>query len=255
MDGECHEPPDSQGKRDSRTVWRRIATLAERQHGVVAGRQLLAAGLSAKAIEYQLRTARLHRVQRGVYAVGHRRLSREGEWMAAILAAPGAVLSHRSAAELWELRERRGGRIHVTGPRRLHPRSSLVAHLRLLPGDERTVHNGIPTTTVPRTLLDIAATEGRGPLTRALREAHFRRLGKPAAALALLVARYPRARGTRIAADVLAARAFTARTRSELEAAFLEFLAAEGIEPPETNVESSPRARASKSTASGRPGA
>src|SRR5204863_8832687 len=75
--------------------------LAERQHGVVARRQL---ALSAAAVKHALATGRLHEIHRGVYAVGHRRLTQRGRWMAAILAAGPAVLSHRSAAALHSIR-------------------------------------------------------------------------------------------------------------------------------------------------------
>src|SRR5437762_8927214 len=81
-----------------------IADLAERQHGVVAHRQLRGLGMGRGAIEHRLRELRLHRIHRGVYAVGHRILTPDGWCMAAVLAAgPGAVLSHYSAAELWAL--------------------------------------------------------------------------------------------------------------------------------------------------------
>ncbi|MBW8060531.1 MAG: type IV toxin-antitoxin system AbiEi family antitoxin domain-containing protein [Solirubrobacterales bacterium] len=83
---------------------RETAALATRQHGVVARRQLLAAGLGSRAIEGRIDAGRLHKLHRGVYAVGHERLSQRGFWMAAALAAgESAVLSHRSAAALWGL--------------------------------------------------------------------------------------------------------------------------------------------------------
>src|SRR6476620_10387924 len=71
-----------------------IALVAERQHGVVTHRQLADTGLTRAAISKRARSGRLHRVYRGVYAVGHAGLSREGRWMAAVLACgEGAVLS------------------------------------------------------------------------------------------------------------------------------------------------------------------
>ena len=77
------------------------AQTAARQHGVVTFEQLLAAGLTQAAIQRRVGAARLHRVYRGIYAVGHAGLSNEGRWFAAVSACgEGAVLSHRSAAEL-----------------------------------------------------------------------------------------------------------------------------------------------------------
>jgi predicted transcriptional regulator of viral defense system len=82
-----------------------VAALATRQHGVVARRQLRELGLSDAAIANRLAAGRLHRVHHGVYALGHTVLAARGRWMAAVLAAgPHAVLSHASAAALWELR-------------------------------------------------------------------------------------------------------------------------------------------------------
>ena len=79
-----------------------MAALATRQYGMFASRQL---GLDAHAIRRRAAAGRLHRVHRAVYAVGHLGLGREATWLAAVLACgEGAVLSHRSAATLWNIR-------------------------------------------------------------------------------------------------------------------------------------------------------
>ncbi|HET9120291.1 MAG TPA: type IV toxin-antitoxin system AbiEi family antitoxin domain-containing protein [Solirubrobacterales bacterium] len=79
-----------------------IARLAAHQHGVVSVQQLYAAGLSSSTVGDRVNAGRLHRVHRGVYAIGHPHLSDRGRWLAAVLASgKGAVLSHRSAGELW----------------------------------------------------------------------------------------------------------------------------------------------------------
>ncbi|HET7506727.1 MAG TPA: type IV toxin-antitoxin system AbiEi family antitoxin domain-containing protein [Solirubrobacterales bacterium] len=101
----------------SDTVASRVAKIAARQHGVATRRQLEAAGLGTKAITGQVRSGRLHRLHRGVYAVGHRAPSWHGRWMAAVLACgDGAVLSHHSAAALWKLLKPIQGPIHVSIP-------------------------------------------------------------------------------------------------------------------------------------------
>src|SRR5215208_605792 len=93
-----------EGDRSARHIDREIARLALRQHGVVARRQLLRAGIGEAALDHRLRRQRLHVIHGGVYAVGHRVLGREGRWIAAVLAAgDGAILSHRSAATAWGL--------------------------------------------------------------------------------------------------------------------------------------------------------
>jgi predicted transcriptional regulator of viral defense system len=93
------------------------AKIATRQHGVIRFDQLLAAGLTREAIRWRAGVGRLHRLHRGVYAVGHTAIGAKGRWKAATLALGGsAVLSHRSAAELWGLLPERGGYPHVTVP-------------------------------------------------------------------------------------------------------------------------------------------
>lgn len=88
---------------------RRVARIASAQHGVVSRQQLLAAGLGPRSIHHRLATGRLYSLHRGVYAVGHRALTREGTWLAAALACGDrAVISHLDAAELWGLVRSRG---------------------------------------------------------------------------------------------------------------------------------------------------
>jgi predicted transcriptional regulator of viral defense system len=135
-----------------------VAELARRQHGVVERQQLVALGLSLDAIDHRVECGRLLRLHRGVYAVGHRKLTGLGVWMAAVLAAgPGAVLSHRSAGALWGVRAWSGRRVEIAVPRRRRVRDGLVLHETQLPEDERDEHEGIPVTTPARTLLDLAA--------------------------------------------------------------------------------------------------
>lgn len=99
-----------------------LAEIAGRQHGVVTRRQLLSLGVGKDGIAHRLSVGRLHRVFSGVYAVGHRALSREGQWMAAALASgDGAVLSHRSAAVLWGLLREQPPDHEVTIPRSTGP--------------------------------------------------------------------------------------------------------------------------------------
>ncbi|HVO56053.1 MAG TPA: type IV toxin-antitoxin system AbiEi family antitoxin domain-containing protein, partial [Solirubrobacterales bacterium] len=82
----------------------RIAAIAATQHGVVTRRQLRDAGLGDKGTKGWLRRDQLHRLHRGVYAVGHSAPSWQQRWIAAVLAlGDDAVLSHMSAAALWKL--------------------------------------------------------------------------------------------------------------------------------------------------------
>ena len=122
-----------------------LSRLATLQHGVVTRGDLASLGLERRQIERRAADGRLVRVHRGIYAVGHAALSREGRWMAAVLACgEGAVLSHRSAAVYWGCADREDLVPHVTAPRRLRP-AGVVHRGRLAPAD-MTVRNGIPVT-------------------------------------------------------------------------------------------------------------
>jgi predicted transcriptional regulator of viral defense system len=195
-----------------------IAATAERQHGVIDYPQLKALGLSRQSIDHRVRNGRLHRIHRGVYAVGHKRLTQRGRWMAAVLAGgDGAVLSHRSAAALWQLLPARR-RIHVSTPKDLHNRDGIQFHSQSMQLDEVTTHDGIPVTTVARTLLDIAATDPDN-LERAFNEAEYRRLWD-ATGVRELIDRYPGRAGT----PALAALTPMGHTREELEHRFQAFV-------------------------------
>ena len=85
-------------------LWAAVAERAAGQWGVVSLVQLGSLGAGRGAVARAVEGGRLHRVHRGVYAVGHRALGREGRALAAVMACgEGAVLSHRSAGRWWEL--------------------------------------------------------------------------------------------------------------------------------------------------------
>jgi very-short-patch-repair endonuclease len=156
---------------------RRVAEIAGRQHGAVSIAQLHAAGLSDAAVVRRVRAGRLHRLHRGVYAVGHVSPSNERRWIAAVLAlGDGAVLSHRSAAALWELLPPREGPIDLALPSRSgrRPRRGIRVHR---PGSleprEVTRRRGIPVTSPARTLADLKTAVPAHELHRAVRQADF----------------------------------------------------------------------------------
>lgn len=150
-----------------------IAQLAGRQHGVVARRQLIALGLSSGSIDHRLATGRLHLVYRGVYAVGHPRLTVRGKWMAAVLTCgEDTILSHRSAGAHWGIAPYAGRWIDVTAPgTRRSRRTGLIIHGGRLEEEERMMRDGIPVTSVARTLLDLAEVVDRRRLVRAFERA------------------------------------------------------------------------------------
>lgn len=154
-----------------------LAHLAAPQHGAVTRSQLLNAGFNVNAIDYRLRIGRLQRLYPGVYAVGHRPPSPHARAMAAVLACgPGAVLSHRSAAVLWEIVPRRQGPIDVTA-RNYHKHRGIHTHRSTtLTRTDITRHYGIPVTAPARTLHDLARVLPSHALTRAVNEARIRNL-------------------------------------------------------------------------------
>ena len=208
-----------------------IAALADAQHGVVSRTQLMSAGVTARQIDWRLRRKGLRRVHYGVYAVGHRALTPEGVWMAAVLAAgEGGVLSHWSAASLWGMRRGRGPRTHVTCPHERRNRPGISFHRAQLPHDEVTLHDRIPVTTPARTLLDLAPLVPSPTLARMVAAAGTHDGPTPVD----LIGRYPRRAGApklkRIVAKPLPF------TRSDLEAQVLDLIERAGLPRPDVNL-------------------
>jgi predicted transcriptional regulator of viral defense system len=216
--------------------WARAAwELAGRQHGVLTRSQLLGLGMGSRSIEHRLKSGRLHRVLRGVYAVGRPDLTERGRWMAAVLACgPDALLSHQSAAALWRIRGSGPGVVDVVvqadKPR---DRPGIRAHRRRdheAPG--RRAVGRIPVTHPVATLIDLAACLPQGQVEAAINEADHRDLIDP--------------EQLRRSLDPLRGRAGIARLRrlldgptialtsSELERRFLPLAFAAGLPAPQT---------------------
>jgi very-short-patch-repair endonuclease len=218
-----------------------IPELAERQYGVLSAAQLYALGFSKDWVAGRVASGWLHPLHRGVYAVGHRRLEMRGHWMAAVLACgEAAVLSHTDAAALWLIvSQRQPGPIDVTlrtraGRRR---RAGIRVHRpRYLPDDELTICRAIPSTTPPRTILDLAGTFSARRLERAIDEGDRLGLVVPDDLMELL-RRHRGHPGARRLRGVLARhRIGTTVTRSELEERFLALCRKRHLPQPEVNV-------------------
>jgi hypothetical protein len=215
-----------------------VAELAERQHGVVALRQLRALGLGLGAIKRRSKNGRLHLLHVGVYAVGHRRLTAKGHRMAAVLACgPEAVLGYRDAAALWGLRQTARMKIDVIAPRSVHPRPGIDIHrVRALHPDACTVDEGIPVTTVARTLLDLSDVVRPREVERCFDEAERLRLLDLRAVEAVCARGHGR-RGLKVLRPLLEdRRPSLLDTRSPLEASFLPFCRRHGLPLPAVNV-------------------
>jgi very-short-patch-repair endonuclease len=230
------------GKRRSddggEAIDRRIARLAEKQHGIVGRRQLELLGLGRGAIEARLQRGHLHSVHLGVYAVGHGLITRKGRWMAAVLACgDGAVLSHRAAGRLLGILPLGNGLPEVTRPRGWRQQPRIVQHRSLLSPDEVEVVEGIPVTGLSRTLLDLAPVLSREQLERAMNEAEVLGL-TDRVSVPVLLERYPRRRGTATLRAILDdAQRARGVTRRELERRFGEVLASTDLPRPHRNAD------------------
>jgi very-short-patch-repair endonuclease len=212
---------------------------------MVTHRQLGAIGITRSAITRRVQAGRLERVHRGVYAVGHVQRTREAGWIAAVMAcSPGAFLSHLDACALWKVYESRGTTIHVTTTARAARRlpGIQVHRARNLDPADVTTKDGIPVTTVARTLVDLTDVLTSDRILRAMREAEYLKLLD----LDSLIAAVQRANGrTRLSAlkEAIARHTPGQIVREELEHRFLELVHEAGLPRPQTNVKVETRLR------------
>jgi very-short-patch-repair endonuclease len=205
---------------------------------VVTTVQLRECGLMSQAIYRRVQKRRLIRLYANVYAVGQLALSSGWRDQAAVLACgPGALLSHRSAGHMWEVRRTSSMRIEVTAPRaRRGPDAIIVHRSRLIHPEDRAVVSGIPVTSVARTLVDLADVVSLPSLERAINQAELLGLFD-LDALERTLARLPNRRGRgrlRHALDVYRPR--TAFTRSGAERSFLRLCSDHGLPEPKANL-------------------
>jgi hypothetical protein len=216
-----------------------LSSLADQQHGIVDYADLVGLGLGRGAIKHRAHVGRLHRLYRGVYAVGRRNVSREGHWLAAVRACgPNALLSHRSAAALWGvLRDSRAAiDVTVLGCARRGSGGITVHRARRLEPDDRVCRDHIPATSLARTLLDLAAVAPTRQLARAIDEAERLRLFD-LRAIDELLERSNGRRGVRALRQAIDRyRAGAPVTRSELERRFFRLCDDAGIPRPAMNL-------------------
>jgi very-short-patch-repair endonuclease len=215
---------------------RRIAALAARQRGLLTRKQLLEIGLTPEAIDHWLRSARLHRLYRGVYLLGHAGVTEGARELGAVLACgTGAVVSHRSAAGLWRLLAATGDVEVTVAGRDCRSRPGIRVH-RVSALDPRDIRKlgGTPITSPARTILDLAAVVRPRELEQALAEAYARRLARRSELVSLLARRLSRP-GTR-ALRALLDDGTPALTRSQAEERLLALIRAAELPAPETNI-------------------
>ncbi len=186
----------------------------------------------------------LIQLHRGVYAVGHAAITVESRWMAAVLAhGPSAVLSHRSAGQLWGIYPRSRIAPEVTAPGAKRTRRGIVGHRAVLPADEIVAVRGIPVTSVPRTMFDLAGMLRDREVERAWNEMEVRgytdRLSVPH-----LLERYPGRKGSvRLARLANRKTLPVGITRNDLEEAFLALIDSHDLPRPQMNAHLALRGR------------
>jgi very-short-patch-repair endonuclease len=218
-----------------RAVEREIARIARRQDNVMTLAQLLEAGLGPRGVRHRVQAGKLQRLHRGVFLLGAAPPSRMARARAAVMACgEGAVVSHRSAAEMFGLIPETDGEVDVTVVGR-NPGTHAGIRLhrpRALPRYCVTSMRGIPVTSVARAIADLAATESAEVVERAWQEALYRRIVTERQ-LAAIIEREPRRRG----ALVIRALIDDPRmTRSERERALLRLIDTAQLPRPLTNV-------------------
>lgn len=201
--------------------------------------QLLALGLTVDGIKHRIARGRLHRVARGIYAVGRPGLTPQGRWMTAVLTCGGdgiAALSHSSAAALFKIGVEQAAGIEVS---RCAPDPVRVPGIRVhrrpaLRGGWYGHYEGIPITTPVQTLIDLATRHGRPQMERAMNEADRLGLVRTDDLRKALDAHPGEPGVARLRATI--DRATFRYTRSELERAFLPLVRRAGLPVPRTSV-------------------
>jgi len=213
-----------------------VAALAAEEWSVLSLEELRRCGLTPGMVATRVGRGQLHRLHRGVYAVGHRKVRLEGEFLAAVKACgAGAVLSHYSAGALWRMVEwdERHPEVTVrdTTPR-IH-KGIRVHRTRILDPSDVRRHRGIPATSPTRTALDLCSQLADRPARRAVRQALSIELLTPRELLRTLEVQAWRPGARRLRRIVAAG---VAPTRSELEDVVLDLVLAAGLGHPDVNV-------------------
>jgi hypothetical protein len=213
-----------------------LATTATRQHGVVSIRQLEHLGFKPDTVTREVVGGRLHRLHRGVYAVGHKKLSWHGYCLAAVLANSPSVASHFSAGWLWGLiLNRPSGRFHLTAPTARRSKHEFVIHRAVLAEEDRALVEGIPVTSLARTQLDLAAEVSVDRVCRFLKRSEDEQLLDLRALQSMLdrCGNHPGRKTLRQALGVH--EPDLAITRSGVERRFRDLAVKAGLPPPSMN--------------------
>jgi uncharacterized protein DUF559/putative AbiEi antitoxin of type IV toxin-antitoxin system len=214
-----------------------LVDLAERQHGVVSLGQLRDLGLGERGVQHRAAANRLHRIHRGVYAVGRRGLRARGLWMAAVLACgPEAAVSHQCAAALLGLRPDNRSVIDVSVPATsARSRKGIHVHAsRTLRPKDVTVCDGIRCTSAARTLVDLGDVVPARAVQRAVEQAEVLRVFDAKAIEEVLARAGPR-RGAGVLRRVLRDLGDAGAVANDFEGDFLAICRAAAVPQPAVN--------------------
>ncbi len=218
-------------------VDRRIHAFAAARHFVLGHAELAELGVSREAVRVRVADGRLHRLHRGVFAVGRRPINQLGRWRAAVLAyAPDTFLSHCSAAALRDLTEARRPVDLIASRPGLRSRKGMRIHHASLTPFEADEVDGIPVTSLARTLLDVAATEDELTLRRVYERAERLQILDLTPIRQLLSLRRGHRGAGRLRALITYDPTAAAAAISELERLYLDLLRDFGLPTPQVNV-------------------
>jgi hypothetical protein len=216
---------------------RRLERRARRRRGAFTAAQAAEDGVPESTLHDRARTGQYRRLQPSVYQLGGAPDSREVRYLAAVLAAGGeAVLSHHSAAHHHGL-ARPADRVHVlTRGRQLDALVGVQVHrTERLPDHHRTVVDGIPVTSLERTICDVSGVLTHRELRRVVAEASRRRR-VTVGTLRRCAEELGRFRGKRMLARVLSELSpLEPSTRNDFESLFLRVTTRAGIPPTAMN--------------------
>jgi predicted transcriptional regulator of viral defense system len=210
----------------------RLGKVAGRQWGRVTWAQIQELGIPEGTASLWLADGYLHPRLPRVYAVGHPATCTESDLAEALLyAGPGAALSHATAAWWLGLLDDRPHTVHVSTPRQ--PRSLPRIRVHRRRACERAWHNGLPTTTLPQTVVDFSTKAPLWAVRRALAKMDYAGTLDLEAIDAVLGRGRPGSARLRLALE--RHRPDLAATKSRLEAMFFEICEREGWPLPEVN--------------------
>src|SRR3954471_8121759 len=210
-----------------------IARLANRRKGLVTRDELSDAGLTERQIDWRLENGALIPEYERIYRVGHCAPNLETSYLAAVLACgEGALLSGRAATYLYGLIKGEAPKPEVTTPTQRRPQG-VITHRARVHALEATTYHDIPITTVPRTVVDMAARSTPGELAELFHHAAVRFRVKPHHVEAVL-RRRPNARGANTLRRVM--NGDERALLSVLERGFIALLRKHDLPLPQTNI-------------------